>query len=213
MYEAMTTIVLYGAGGHAAVVLAAAEAAGASVDAILDDGIPAGTSILTHSVRGGKESLEHYPPETYAIHVGIGNNTTRRHVAAMCREKGFSLATICHPAAWCEKHTDIDPGTFIAAHAFIGVRTHIEEGCIINTAATIDHDCYIGPYTHVCPGVHIAGDVRIGSGTLIGTGTSIIPGITIGANCTIGAGAAVVTDVPDGTTVVGVPARIKHPHS
>jgi acetyltransferase EpsM len=48
----------------------------------------------------------------------------------------------------------------------------------------------------------------VGEGTQVGIGASVLPGIRIGKWCTIGAGAAIIRDVPDGVTVVGVPGRI-----
>ncbi len=42
----------------------------------------------------------------------------------------------------------------------------------------------------------------------IGSGAKILGGITVGNNVKIGANAVVVKDVPDGATVVGIPARI-----
>ncbi|KJH73163.1 acyltransferase [Aliterella atlantica] len=42
----------------------------------------------------------------------------------------------------------------------------------------------------------------------IGSNATILAGITIGENAIVGAGAVVTRDVPDNTTVVGVPARI-----
>lgn len=45
-------------------------------------------------------------------------------------------------------------------------------------------------------------------GASIGSNATILAGITIGENAIIGAGAVVTRDVPNNTTVVGVPARI-----
>ncbi|HUD19822.1 MAG TPA: acyltransferase [Patescibacteria group bacterium] len=42
----------------------------------------------------------------------------------------------------------------------------------------------------------------------IGAGAVILPGLTIGQGAVVGAGSVVTKDVPDGTTVVGNPARI-----
>jgi acetyltransferase-like isoleucine patch superfamily enzyme len=50
--------------------------------------------------------------------------------------------------------------------------------------------------------------ITIKKGTSIGSGAIIIGGVVIGKNSMVGAGAVVTKDVPDNTTVVGVPARI-----
>ena len=47
----------------------------------------------------------------------------------------------------------------------------------------------------------------IGSGTMIGAGAAILGNIKIGKSCKIGAGSVVVKDVPDNTSVAGIPAK------
>ncbi len=77
-----------------------------------------------------------------------------------------------------------------------------------NTNAAVDHDCLIGDYAHVGPGVSLAGNVTVGEGAFLGIGSVAIMGSTIGRWSTVGAGAAVVHDIPDNVTAVGLPARI-----
>ena len=48
----------------------------------------------------------------------------------------------------------------------------------------------------------------IGDNVLIGAGARIIGEVKIGNNVKIGANAVVVSDIPDGCTAVGVPAKI-----
>jgi len=49
---------------------------------------------------------------------------------------------------------------------------------------------------------------KIGNGVLIGAGASILGNITVGECARVAAGSVVLADVPGGTTVAGVPARI-----
>ena len=48
----------------------------------------------------------------------------------------------------------------------------------------------------------------IGDHVFIGAGARVLGGISIGNNARIGANAVVIDDVPDGATVVGIPARV-----
>ena len=102
----------------------------------------------------------------------------------------------------------VGPGSVIFANSVVQSSVNIGVGCIVNTSSTVDHDCFLDDGVHICPGAHLAGHVHVGQLSLIGIGASIIQGIRIGSNVTVGAGAAVVRDLPNGITAVGVPARI-----
>ena len=52
------------------------------------------------------------------------------------------------------------------------------------------------------------GKIHVGERTFIGARSVIMPGVTIGKRCVIGTGSIVTKDVPDGSVVVGVPARV-----
>jgi len=49
---------------------------------------------------------------------------------------------------------------------------------------------------------------KIGDDVIIGANAVVLGDITIGNGAKIGAGAVVLKDVPDGATVVGVPAKV-----
>jgi serine O-acetyltransferase len=78
----------------------------------------------------------------------------------------------------------------------------------------LDHRCVIGDNVRIDQEVTIG--IRwdeqtapvIGNNVRIGAGAKVLGSITVGNNARIGANAVVLTDVPDGATAVGVPARI-----
>ncbi len=69
------------------------------------------------------------------------------------------------------------------------------------------HDSAIEDFSSIMPGVNISGGAHLKRGAYIGTGAKLIKATTLGAYCKVGAGAVVDCDVPDETTVVGIPAK------
>lgn len=93
------------------------------------------------------------------------------------------------------------------ANAVINPGSRVGRGCIINTGATVDHDCVLEDFVHVSPGAHVAGSVFIGSRTWVGIGGIISNNLTICADCIVGAGAVVVRNIDQPGIYVGAPAR------
>lgn len=48
----------------------------------------------------------------------------------------------------------------------------------------------------------------VGDGVFIGIGARVLGGVSLGERCIVGANAVVMSDVPPGTTAVGIPARV-----
>jgi serine O-acetyltransferase len=81
-------------------------------------------------------------------------------------------------------------------------------GIVIHPDVVIGPNCLL--FQQVTLGTN-AGSNRVpilGTHVDVGAGARILGGVTIGDHARIGANAVVLTDVPDGATAVGVPARI-----
>lgn len=137
----------------------------------------------------------------------IGDPTARRKVTQSAMHVGINLPVIADLTACISKTSTVADGTCIFPHAVVNPGTHIGLCSIINTQATVEHDCVIGDFCHLAPGSIIGGGCNIGTNTHIGIGAIVKEGITIGANSLIGAGAVVVSDIPANTTAVGMPAK------
>jgi len=102
--------------------------------------------------------------------------------------------------------TDIHPAARIGAGVFLDHAT----GLVVGETAVIEDDVsLLQNVTLGGTGKH-AGDrhPKVRNGTIIGAGAKILGNIEIGADARIAAGAVVLTDVPPGATVAGVPAKI-----
>lgn len=202
------TMFVFGASGHAKVVIDALQRSGGAVTLLVDDDARrTGETLLGHVVAGSREALLVARERAGRGIVAIGRNETRLAVAAWLSENGFRFAAVIDPSASVSAASTIGVGTLVMTHAVVNADAGIGEHVIVNTAATVDHDCVVGDGAHLAPGVHLCGDARIGRGAFIGAGTVVLPGVRIGAGALIGAGSTVLTDVPDGARMAGSPCR------
>lgn len=90
----------------------------------------------------------------------------------------------------------------------IGERSNIQDNCVLHCDE--GYPLSIGDGVTVGHGAILHG-CSIGDGTLIGMGSVVLNGAKIGKNCLVGAGALVTgkTDAPDGSMLIGSPAKVK----
>lgn len=193
-------IYLYGAGGHAKVIADILECCGKTVAGIFDDN-PAKT--IWNFTR-----LNFPGPFIFSsdqLILSIGSNLIRKEISM---KVGANYYTAIHPSAIISGHSSIAEGSVVMGGVLINADTNIGKHCIINSHASVDHDCLLQNFVHISPNATLCGGIFVGECSHIGTGAIIIPGKKIGANTTIGAGAVVISDIPDNVVAVGNPARI-----
>ena len=206
---------LLGCGGHGRVVLEALQLGGYSVRGILDAALNRDTQIDGVPVLGGDEYLEQLDPACTAICLGVGvmpGNPRRAQLFRSCRERGFEMVSVLHPAAIVSPQRRFGVGVQVLAAAVLQVAVRLGDNVVINTAASVDHDCVIDADAMIGPGAVLCGEVHIGSGAYVGAGAIVLPGVRIGAGAVVGAGSTVTKTVAAGDTVLGNPARraVKH---
>jgi sugar O-acyltransferase (sialic acid O-acetyltransferase NeuD family) len=198
-------LVVFGAGGHAEVVIDAARAAGCEPEIVLDDaprlGNFEGMPILAPNEDTWKQL------KRFRFVVAVGNNATRAKLFADLRNRGGVPETIIHPFSCVARSARIGAGTVVLAGAIVNPGAEVGENCILNTGCRIDHACRIGNHAHICPGVSLAGTVSVGERSLIGVGSCSIQEITIGSDVMVGAGSVIVRNIPDRCIAYGNPAR------
>lgn len=202
-------LVVIGAGGHGKVVADAAVAVGDWSDIVfLDDRFPVLDSVHVWKVIGKVTDYPALADARTEFVVAIGQCQARLQLSSLLEQSGAVLASVIHPTAVVSPYASVGRGSVVFAKAVINIGAVVGNAVIVNTGAIIEHDCLLADGVHVCPGVALAGAVRVGSKSWIGIGSACKQGIGIGEQAMIGAGAVVVTDIPSGSTAVGVPARI-----
>lgn len=200
----MSSLLIFGAGGHGRVVADAAVGSGHWQSVLASDRDP---SRCDGELLKGIVLL---PPDAAmanatAVHVAIGEAASRaREVAALPAEM---LVSVFHNRASVSAHADVGRGCFIAAQAVVAAGASLGVSVIVNHGAVVDHDVSIGDFCHIAPLAALGGGVRIGRRVLVGSGASILPGVRIGDDVVIGAGAVVLQDLPLAGVYAGVPAR------
>lgn len=188
---------LYGASGHAKVIIDILEANHIPVEALFDDNATL-TQLLGYPVLR---------PEKIAgpLIISIGNNEIRKMIAD---KLSCSFGTAVHPCAVVSPQAIISEGTVVMQGAVIQSDARIKRHCIINTSATVDHDCIVEDYVHISPNASLCGNVHVGEGTQIGAGAVVVPGVKIGSWSLVCAGSVVTRDIPDNCIAAGNRCKI-----
>lgn len=191
-------VYLYGASGHAKVVMDIARLAYYEVPCLIDDNSQvtelAGIPVI------------HNAGDLSPIIVTIGDCKIRKLIVQRLGNRQY--LTVVHPNAVKAESVNIGYGTVVMAGAIMNPYVTVGNHCIINTGASLDHDVKIGDFVHIAPHCTICGGSEVGEGTWVGSGSTIIQGIHIGKNCFIGAGSVVVKDIPDNSLCYGNPAKL-----
>jgi len=199
----MAIINLFGASGHAKVVMDIIRAQGDEIGCLYDDN-PHSEEINGKQVFKSTDKSVEGP-----LIVSIGSCKYHKLIAE--RYGHLKFATAIHPKSIISDSVTIGEGSVVMPSAIINADTKIGKHCIINTKASVDHECRIGNYVHIAPGATLSGNIEVGECSWIGVGACVKQGIHIGKNCMIGAGAVVIKDIPDNVMAYGNPCRIIKP--
>lgn len=208
----MSDIAVYGAGGfgrETALMIQQIAQSGEDWNLVgfFDDGIKTGSLVDSLPVLGGMNELNEYPTPL-SVAMAIADPQVRQGCVQRITNKGIRFPILIHPSAGAGSTMNVlERGVLITAGVILTTGIRIGEFAIVNLGATIGHDASIGNFSSIMPQCSISGNVAIGSGTFVGAGARIIQGVSMGSNCVVGAGAVVTKSFPDGSKVVGIPAR------
>lgn len=144
--------------------------------------------------------------EVILTYSGLHAIWAHRLAHAFYKRKLYFIARVISQISRFFTGIEIHPG------AKIGRRFFIDHGM----GVVIGETCEIGDNVTVYQGVTLGGTGKekgkrhptIKNNVLIAAGAKVLGSITIGENSKIGAGSVVLRDVPDNSTVVGIPGRV-----
>ena len=172
---------------------------------------PKGAGNLVHKLES------HFEPVEIGTNCVIGSNA------------------VIYAANRLGKNVLIGDGAQLREHGKIGDTALIARLCTTNHHITVKDNSKIMDMTHITARTVIEEDVFVGVGVCsandntmrikgsevgeaaiitlkkgckIGSGSTLLPGVTVGENAVVGAGAVVTKDVPEASTVMGVPAKV-----
>lgn len=203
-------VVLYGAGGHARVVLDAARASHFEVVAAVDERAELHGLDLDGVPIVGTDRLREFRGKADGLVLGVGSVDAPSRRAALYERVaayGFAFPVVRHPAAVIATTASLGDASVVFAGAVINPNARLGRNVIVNTSSVVEHDCVVGDHVHLSPGSLLAGGVSVGSGSHVGIGAVVLQGVRIGKDVMVAAGAVVIHDVEDRGRVAGVPAR------
>jgi sugar O-acyltransferase (sialic acid O-acetyltransferase NeuD family) len=174
-----------------------------------DNAAVRGTEVIGIPVIGGTDDAPRLAKEHSAgVLVGIGDNLVRGRLLKKLVSWGVPITRAIHPSAVIADNVVVEPGVVIMPAGVVNTRSRVQFGAVINTNASVDHDCDLGEMVNCMPGSVLTGGIIVGRYANMGSRSVVIPLKKIGENAYVGAGAVIIRDVPANSVVVGVPGNV-----
>lgn len=144
--------------------------------------------------------------EVFLLYPSVHSLIAYRIANKLYKHKWFFLARLISQISRFFSGIEIHPGATIGKGLFIdhGMGVVIGETAEIKDNVTIYHGVTLGGTGKDKGKRH----PTVGNNVIIGSGSKVLGPINIGDNVKIGANSVVLKDIPNGSTAVGIPARI-----
>jgi serine O-acetyltransferase len=154
----------------------------------------------------GRDPAARNPVEIFLLYSGLHAVANHRIAHVFYKRKLFFIARLISQISRAITGIEIHPGAKIGKGFFIdhGMGVVIGETTVIGDNCTIYQNVTLGGTGKDKGKRH----PTIGDNVMIGSGAKVLGPFTVGSNSKIAANAVVLSEVPENSTCVGVPARV-----
>jgi len=151
--------------------------------------------------------ISEFDPKEYLMMVAVADSHDRKAIVDKL-PKETKYFTFIHPSVLImDDNIKVGEGSFIGANSILTTNIKLGKHALLNRENHIGHDCFIGDYFSAMPCAVVGGNVWIDNKVYLGSCSNIKEKIKIVANVVIGMNAAVVKNITEFGTYVGVPAK------
>lgn len=206
----MSELILIGASGLAREVLAMVRGSGQyDVVGLLDDDREmAGVTVDGAPVLGSIDDAVNYM-HAFLL-VCIASSREREAVVSHLGTLGIGesrYASAVDPSVQYPEGCRVGRGSILLRNVTLTAAVSLGTHVVAMPSVTFSYDDDVSDFATFAAGVSLGGGARIGKGAYLGLNSSVRERTSVGDYATIGMGAAVLSNVPDGETWVGVPAH------
>jgi len=207
----MSTLFLCAAGNPEGVRLAlevnAHEKSWERIVVLDDDVAKQGSDILGVPVIGGFDALSSHQEGDQAVNLVARSTAGRNGARKKIESYGIKLVSLVHPSIDLSYST-VGRALTIYEGCTVSALSTIGDHSVIFTQAVLGHGATLGQGAVLAPGAVINARVQVGARAYVGTNATVLPDLSVGEGATVSACSAVVGDVPENGTMMGVPAEL-----
>jgi sugar O-acyltransferase (sialic acid O-acetyltransferase NeuD family) len=151
--------------------------------------------------------ISEFNPEEYMMIVAVADSKDRADIVAKL-PKETKYFTFIHPSVHImDDNIQVGVGSFIGANSILTTNIKLGNHALLNRGNHIGHDSVAGDFFSMMPNAVIGGNVTLGDNVYLGSCSNIREKINITSDVLIGMNAAVVKDITESGTYVGVPTK------
>lgn len=140
--------------------------------------------------------------------IAIGDNAIRKKIVEKVENSGFKCVSLIHSSAIISPSAKIsNKNVVIMPNVIVNASAKIEAGVILNSSCVVEHECFVGEFSHISVGAKLTGNVKIGRECFLGANSCVLPNLSLCDEAVLGAGAVMIKNIDEKGVFAGVPAK------